>query len=151
MPVTVHFTFKQDCWIFLIIFAFTLVFFLELETRKGCSERSVQRVYLYIWATAGDELTAIGTHAQSFNLWLISYILNYFLSWNVIFFHRWLDEYNRNKLHKTWTFKFDKFSEFQNVTSDGPSFTWESRCDTLCTKIDMWLTRGATHKWKTLF
>ena len=71
--LSVKVTFKQtvknnDYWTFLIFFAFTFVFFLELDTRDGWI---VQRVHLYIWAAAGHELKAIVTRAQSFNLWLI--------------------------------------------------------------------------------
>ena len=88
---TVKVTFNQtvknnNCWIFLIFFLFTLIFFLDLETREGWI---VQRIHLYIWAAAGYELTAIGTRAQSFNLWLISLM---------IFFHLFpLNKYNRSK------------------------------------------------------
>ena len=66
VKVTFKQTVKNNCyWIFLIFFLFILVFFLELETRKG---RIVQRVHLYIWVAAGHNLIAIGTRAYSFNL-----------------------------------------------------------------------------------
>ena len=45
------------------IFVFTLVYFLELETRE---ESIVPRANLYIWTTGGHELTAIGTLALEF-------------------------------------------------------------------------------------
>ena len=38
------------------------VFFLEIGTREW---RIVQRLQLHIWAAAGHELSAVGTHAQS--------------------------------------------------------------------------------------
>ena len=60
---------KNDYWIFLILFVFTLVFFLELEARDGSIFQIIQ---LYIWAAVGHKLTIIGTRAQKFNLWLIS-------------------------------------------------------------------------------
>ena len=44
--------------------AITLLFFLELETKKGSI---AQRVQLDRWAAAGLELTAIGKCAQIFN------------------------------------------------------------------------------------
>ena len=70
VKVTFKWTVKNnDYWMFLIFFVFTLVFHLELETRKGWI---VERVQLYIRAAAGHELAAIETCAQSFNLWLIS-------------------------------------------------------------------------------
>ena len=54
----------NNYWIFLILFVFTVAFFLELETREGWI---VQRVLLYKLAATGHELTAIGKHAQYFN------------------------------------------------------------------------------------
>ena len=76
MPVlSVKFTFKQlvknnDYGIFFFFFfVFTLVIFLELETKE---EYIAQRVYLHIWAAAGDKLTVIGTRAQGFILSIIS-------------------------------------------------------------------------------
>ena len=49
---------------FLIFFVFTLVLFLEQETKE---EQIVQSVYLYILAAVGNELTTTGTCPQSFN------------------------------------------------------------------------------------
>ena len=75
MPVlSVKFTFKQlvknnDYDIFFFFFVFTLVIFLELETKEAYI---AQRVYLHIWAAAGDKLTVIGTRAQGFILSIIS-------------------------------------------------------------------------------
>ena len=60
---------NNDYLIFLIFFVFTLVFFLEEETRD---KWVVQRVHLYIWPVAGDEFAVIGTRTQGFNLRLIS-------------------------------------------------------------------------------
>ena len=67
--LSVKVTFKQtvkknDCLIFLIFFVFTIVFFLQLETKEG---QIVQRVHLYMWAAPGHELAAIETRAHSFN------------------------------------------------------------------------------------
>ena len=82
-------TFKQtvknnDYWIFQIFTAFTLVFFVELETTEEwivqgahqeletTEEWIVQGAHHYLWAAAGHELKALGTHAQCFNLWSVS-------------------------------------------------------------------------------
>ena len=48
--------------------------------------------------------------------------------------------YIREANYNTWTFKFDNFSEFQNVISDTLPLTRERCYDSLHTKIDMWLT-----------
>ena len=47
----------------------------------------------------------------------------------MFFFHRRLEKYKRSKL-LNWKFKFDHFSEFQNVISD-------RQYDALRKKIDM--------------
>ena len=60
---------NNDYWIFQIFTAFTLVFFVELETTE---EWIVQGAHHYLWAAAGHELKALGTHAQCFNLWSVS-------------------------------------------------------------------------------
>ena len=54
----------------------------------------------------------------------------------MIFFHRWLEK--PSKLQ--WVnFKFDNFSEYQNVISDSTP-SRKRHYDALRTKIDMWLT-----------
>ena len=64
VKVTFQQTIKNDYLIFLIFFVFTIVFFLELETKEGWI---VQRVHLYKWAAPVHELAATGMPAHSFN------------------------------------------------------------------------------------
>ena len=77
---------------FCLFFAFCccFCFFLDPETVEG---RFFQRVYLYRWVIAGDELSTLSKRI-----------------------HNSLTVYDNS-----WALKFDNFSEFQNVISDSPS------------------------------